>query len=179
MDSKEKILLGLKRLLLTKGHRGYSVRALAKEAEVNHGLVHHYFGSKEGVVRALLAQITGEKLRQLVERIEAGAPEEFGEFFVDLWVKDEEFARLIYEFGQLGRQFPAIGKIINEIAEKRRYFLTQVFELSEAQAMLIQAVIFGIQTLRQDLPIEQIRLAAEELFRIFPLDKKFNAKKLK
>ena len=41
-------------LFAENGVRGVSVRAIAKHANVNHGLVHHYFGSKAGLVTAVL-----------------------------------------------------------------------------------------------------------------------------
>ena len=179
MDSKQKILDGLRRLLLNQGHQGLSIRALANEAGVNHGLVHHYFGSKEGAIKALMDQVTTEKLQQVIQRIQTGPTEEITEAFVDLWIKDEDFGRLILEFNYLGTLYPQINLAIQEITQQRRYFLTQVFGLEESEALLFQSVIVGIQLLRRELPVSQVEEAANELFRIYPLGERFNPDKLK
>jgi AcrR family transcriptional regulator len=42
------------RLFAAHGPANVSVRAVAVDAGVNHGLVHHYFGSKDGLLRAVL-----------------------------------------------------------------------------------------------------------------------------
>ena len=54
MDVKDKIIIAAGRCLLEKGSHASSVKAIATMAGVNHGLIHHYFGSKEGLFIALL-----------------------------------------------------------------------------------------------------------------------------
>ena len=44
-------------LFAERGVRAVSVRAIAELAGVNHGLVHHYFGSKSGLVTAVLDEL--------------------------------------------------------------------------------------------------------------------------
>lgn len=44
------------RLLDRRGGGDVSVREIAAEAGVNHGLVHHYFGSKEGLLREAIVR---------------------------------------------------------------------------------------------------------------------------
>jgi AcrR family transcriptional regulator len=48
------------RLFVQQGPAAVSVRQIAAEAGVNHGLVHQYFGSKEGLVRATLEHLADE-----------------------------------------------------------------------------------------------------------------------
>ena len=45
-------------LFAARGAAAVSVRDIAAHAGVNHGLVHRHFGSKEGLRRAVLAQLT-------------------------------------------------------------------------------------------------------------------------
>jgi AcrR family transcriptional regulator len=52
-------------LFAEHGVRAVSVRSIAKLADVNHGLVHHYFGSKAGLVTAVLDEL-GQRLGTLV-----------------------------------------------------------------------------------------------------------------
>lgn len=50
------------------GPNAVSVRAIAERAGVNHGLVHHYFGSKSGLVRAVLERLAEESAAAIRER---------------------------------------------------------------------------------------------------------------
>jgi len=54
MKTRDKIIKGAKDFLLREGQAGVTVRAIAAEAGVNPGLVHHYFGSKENLIIALI-----------------------------------------------------------------------------------------------------------------------------
>ena len=46
-------------LLARRGIAGVSVRDIAQEANVNHGLVHRHFGSKKGLVSAVVSHLAG------------------------------------------------------------------------------------------------------------------------
>lgn len=50
------------------GPNAVSVRAIAERAGVNHGLVHHYFGSKAGLVQATLERLADESAAAIRER---------------------------------------------------------------------------------------------------------------
>lgn len=50
------------------GPHAVSVRAIAERAGVNHGLVHHYFGSKSGLVQAVLERLADESAAAIRER---------------------------------------------------------------------------------------------------------------
>lgn len=50
------------------GPHAVSVRAIAERAGVNHGLVHHYFGSKAGLVQAVLERLADESAAAIRER---------------------------------------------------------------------------------------------------------------
>ena len=47
-------------LFAHRGIAGVSVREIAQHAQVNHGLVHRHFGSKEGLVKAVLEHLSQE-----------------------------------------------------------------------------------------------------------------------
>lgn len=50
------------------GPNAVSVRAIAERAGVNHGLVHHYFGSKAGLVQVVLERLADESAAAIRER---------------------------------------------------------------------------------------------------------------
>ncbi|MEL3889211.1 TetR family transcriptional regulator [Ferrovibrio sp. MS7] len=53
-DPKRALLAAATRLFARRGFSGVSVRDIALAAKVNHGLVHRHFGSKEGLLRAVM-----------------------------------------------------------------------------------------------------------------------------
>lgn len=58
--SEEKLINAAADLLGEVGPRAMSVRAIADRAGVNHGLVHHYFDGKEGLLRAAMSRLVHE-----------------------------------------------------------------------------------------------------------------------
>ncbi len=57
-DTRTALMDALVRLLARGSVAGLSVRHIAAEAGVNHGLVHRHFGSKEELVRATIARLS-------------------------------------------------------------------------------------------------------------------------
>lgn len=57
----------LLRLLEHRSAEAISVRDIAGEAGVNHGLIHHYFGSKEGLIRAVANEISTDVYESYTE----------------------------------------------------------------------------------------------------------------
>lgn len=55
-------------LFAERGPNEVSVREIARHAGVNHGLVHHYFGSKSGLVAAVLDHLTRTTAADIVNR---------------------------------------------------------------------------------------------------------------
>jgi AcrR family transcriptional regulator len=54
-------------LFVDRGPNRVTVREIARAAGVNHGLVHHYFGSKDGLLTAVLEQLARRAADELVE----------------------------------------------------------------------------------------------------------------
>src|SRR2546423_15631383 len=58
----EAFLDAAERLLVREGAAGISTRQLAREAGLNHGLVHYYFGSVDELLLQALERFTGRLL---------------------------------------------------------------------------------------------------------------------
>jgi len=58
IEAKHAVLDAAERLLVEVGYAGITTRRLAKEAGVNHGLIHYYFGSMENVLAETLERYT-------------------------------------------------------------------------------------------------------------------------
>ena len=62
------------RCFAERGINATPIRDIASRAKVNHGLIHRHFGGKDGLLRALLAQLSEEVNRTLDERFADGLP---------------------------------------------------------------------------------------------------------
>ena len=71
--SEERLLAAAGDLLVEVGPHGATVREIARRAGVNHGLVHHYFGSKEQLLRAAMIVLL-EEHRSYVKAATDGGP---------------------------------------------------------------------------------------------------------
>ena len=60
VDAEERLIVAAGELLGEVGPRSMSVRNVAERAGVNHGLVHHYFGGKDGLLQAAMTRLVQE-----------------------------------------------------------------------------------------------------------------------
>lgn len=58
------------RLFAERGPAGVGVREIAAEAGVNHGLIHRHFGSKEGLLQAVMKDLSDKAVREIGEATE-------------------------------------------------------------------------------------------------------------
>ncbi|GHF50330.1 AcrR family transcriptional regulator [Amycolatopsis bartoniae] len=74
--TRERLLTVAERLLLESGYDGVSVRAVNSAAGMNPAAVHYHFGSKDGLIAALLearlAPVWRQRLDQVAERRRTG-----------------------------------------------------------------------------------------------------------
>jgi len=100
-------------LFADHGPRATSVRQIAAEADVNHGLVHHYFGSKEALLQAVLER----SARQLAEH----SSEELTFAPADVAQKIDRHWRILarslldgFDPALLQRSYPLIDQLVLE-----------------------------------------------------------------
>jgi AcrR family transcriptional regulator len=96
----------------------FSVRQIADAAGVNHGQIHHYFGGKPELKRAMLERLSEDLLRSIEDATEASSPgvDDFAARAVQALTEDPSFARalgrhLIEDSDVAQRKFPVIAKL--------------------------------------------------------------------
>ncbi|MFC7728693.1 helix-turn-helix domain-containing protein [Actinomadura keratinilytica] len=76
VSTRDRLLAAAERLFLAKGVDQVSVRAINAEAGLNPGAVHYHFGSREGLVLALLERellpLWSDRLEEIARRSRAG-----------------------------------------------------------------------------------------------------------
>lgn len=60
LDAQERLISAAADLLGEVGPQALSLRSVAERAGVNHGLIHHYFGGKSGLLRAAMTRLVEE-----------------------------------------------------------------------------------------------------------------------
>ena len=73
VEAEEALLDAAERLLVSVGYASITTRSVAKEAGVNHGLVHYYFGSMENLLLRVLERFTDtlvERQREVLDKDE-------------------------------------------------------------------------------------------------------------
>jgi AcrR family transcriptional regulator len=97
----QKILKAARRVLLKKGYSSLTVQAIQKEAGVNGALIHYYFGSKAGLIEALVETLFESPEFGFSDQVsQAGEGEEKRLALLE-WLgrisQDRQAGRLLYE----------------------------------------------------------------------------------
>lgn len=69
-ESRKRLVDAATRLFRERPPKAVSVREIAAEAGVNHGLVHRHFGGKDGLIRAVLSRIFRSTGRAITARMD-------------------------------------------------------------------------------------------------------------
>lgn len=165
------ILVAARRLFAAHGLAGASIRRIAAEAGVDPALVHHYFGTKEGLFRAAL-EIPVEPAALLDEVFTDGveqAPERLVRIFLRVWDDPHTGAAMASflrtavsteESAAMARQF--FGGVVLEAAEARmrqvdadEVRLRVSLVLTQMLGLVIARRIIAAQPVA-DLPAEQL-----------------------
>ncbi|MFJ9177392.1 TetR family transcriptional regulator [Streptomyces sp. NPDC102360] len=85
--NRRAVLEAARRLFAAHGYQGVGIRAIATEAGVTPGLVMAYFGSKDGLFRAVVGEGTGVTAALLDEagNDPAGLPQALAHSYLDRW----------------------------------------------------------------------------------------------
>ncbi|WP_052847123.1 TetR family transcriptional regulator [Streptomyces avicenniae] len=154
------------------GERGYdraSIRAIARGADVNPALVHHYFGTKEGVFAAAVAAAAAPAARGLPDAGRFPVSEfgvRFTRFFFGIW-EDEATRTPLLAVVRSALDNEAAARIFQRFV--REELLSRVAggldaPDAELRAELAAGQLIGVVLMRYALRIEPLASAdAEEL----------------
>ncbi|MFD8569502.1 TetR family transcriptional regulator [Streptomyces sp. NPDC059639] len=143
------VLEAARRLFAAHGYQGVSIRAIAAESGVTPGLVMAYFGSKDGLFRAVVGEGTGVTAHVLDEagNDPAGLPQALAHSYLDRWDRlsaQDPLAALI----RSALNHPPSAEQLAELLERLVTGpLTGVLgESQEARARigLIRSILFGV-----------------------------------
>ncbi len=123
------LLDAAERVLLVSGYSSITTRRLAGEADVNHGLVHYYFGSIENLLARVLERFTEQLISRQRELYAADRP------FAEKWrtamryLTDEDVAyqKVWLELQALSWNRPELQERVAHVHAEWRAVLTEAF----------------------------------------------------
>jgi AcrR family transcriptional regulator len=128
-QTEEAFLDAAERLLVSVGYAGVTTRALAEEADANHGLVHYYFGSMESLLARVLERFTDRMIAR--QRAMYSAPDVP---FVEKWRTamryldaDREYQKVWYELQALAWNRPELRERVAQVNGEWRAVLGEAF----------------------------------------------------
>lgn len=150
MKTKEKILLSAKNYLLKSGEAGFTVRSIAAEAEVNQGLIHHYFGSKENLILELIDYVFAAPFEEVKRQTSKEKNKEIKDVVLDVVLHNKELMKLIIKFINFAQYSELVrNKMKNIIAERRDYVTSLVGIEDRDTKILVTSSVLGIILLSQ------------------------------
>jgi AcrR family transcriptional regulator len=179
--SRVDILGAARRLFSEKGFEGTSLRAISREAGVDPALVHHFFGGKEEVFNAALADVV--KPQEIFDEVlgpdPSGAGERLMRKFLSIWEQEETRGPLLamlrsavshQRSADLLGQFMA-GGLLRHIAESVKPEVATTFSPQELEdrdaevklrAVLVCSQLIGVALLRYVFRTEPLASADHE-----------------
>ena len=164
-ETKQKILDGARKSLIKEGHRRSTIKVIADYAGVNHGLVHHYFGSKEELMVALIQHQSQQVLpvifrdhpEWLVELQQGRRPKDLAKMnqkqlgelmrtgmdrFFSVY---DDFDKILSEFVAMSAEMPKVAGKLRGVLRKRRKLLGLIFDNNNPGfATLMMASLTGL-----------------------------------
>jgi AcrR family transcriptional regulator len=114
-----------RRLFAERGYAGVSVRDIAAEAGVNHGLIHRHFGAKEGVLRAVLQGMFADVGALAMNKSSPGDPDFLAQLYPLVVQRKTDWQVLMravldgFDFKSAGFEFPLTNGVLAHVAARR------------------------------------------------------------
>ena len=165
IDPREALLDAAERLLVEIGYAGISARRLAKEANVNLGLVHYHFGSMENVYLEALERYTARLIERQKALYAADLP------FIEKWRRAMDYLvgedlssgyeKVWLELQAMAWNRPELKKQLARVNARWRAVLTKAFDQAMREYGLqpdrvpLDALVSLVMTFNQGIILER------------------------
>ena len=165
IDPREALLDAAERLLVEIGYAGISARRLAKEANVNLGLVHYHFGSMENVFLEALERYTARLIERQKALYAADLP------FIEKWRRAMDYLvgedlssgyeKVWLELQAMAWNRPELKKQLARVNARWRAVLTKAFDQATREYGLqpdrvpLDALVSLVMTFNQGIILER------------------------
>jgi AcrR family transcriptional regulator len=155
-ERRDQIIWALYECLSEKGHEKVTIKGIAEQAGLPHGVIHYYFKSKDEIVSALVEALQIKYETVLSERISSVSSsrkallETAVDYLAEQHVFDARLNRVFYNLVQMAFERSSIGKSLRKALRKYRNDIIQTLCLSDnkeettIQAAVIVAIVEGL-----------------------------------
>ncbi|HBC56445.1 MAG TPA: hypothetical protein DCZ03_04695 [Gammaproteobacteria bacterium] len=154
MKTREKLIYGARECVLQNGSLGASVKSIAKAAGVNHGLIHHYFGSKEQLYVELIIQ-EAKRTRELFNSVKESG--NIRSFLTDLIFTK---SKLIRELSALSKDSPRLEEEIKNFLIERCRDVGELLNInSYTKQLMITSSLLGLalhSSIDPEIPVDEV-----------------------
>jgi AcrR family transcriptional regulator len=165
VEAEEALLDAAERLLVSVGHASITTRLVAKEAGVNHGLVHYYFGSMENLLLRVLERFTEQLIVRQRAMYAADIP------FIDKWraamgfLEDDlaaGYPKIWLELQAMAWNNPEFADRVAKVDAEWRAVLTEAFTKAmkdygvDRRRFPVDAVVSLVMTFNLGIQLERI-----------------------
>jgi AcrR family transcriptional regulator len=127
-------------LFAEQGLAATSIRDIAARAKVNHGLIHRHFGSKDGLVAAVLDHLGQHLAGLLAENAEGSKVADA----IDRQLRVLAYASLDgYPIGELQSRFPTMGVLLDAVRDRHSSELSARLAAAHTIALQLGWCLFG------------------------------------
>jgi AcrR family transcriptional regulator len=130
-DKRKRILDAAIRVFAEHGYHGSRVGDIAEDAGVAHGLLYHYFASKDDVLKTIFVENWGQLLRRFREVEETDEP------------AGEKLAGIAKILLRTWRNDPALVTVMVREVARSQHIQDQVAEVGEAFAIIQRVIVEG------------------------------------
>jgi AcrR family transcriptional regulator len=159
--AEDALLDAAERLLVESGYARITTRRLAEEAQVNHGLVHYYFGSNENLLVRALERFTEGLIERQRELYAADTP------FVEKWrtamrflvSEDVTYEKIWLELQALAWNDEGLRERLARVNAEWRAVLTDAFEEPHRELrieMPLEALVALVMTFNIGMIVERL-----------------------
>ena len=165
-DSRERILDAARQVFAERGYEAASLRGIARAAEVDPSLVHHYFRGKEQVFVAAM-QLPFDP-SEAVPLLLAGGAEDLGErvvrFFLSVWSDEEARAPFVAMLGAATASEAAAGMMREFVSGALLARVAEGLDVPDAplRAATAASHLVGLGLARYVLRVPPLAAASED-----------------
>jgi len=164
-EACERFLDAAERLLAEMGWNEVTVRRLATEAGLNHGLVHYYFGSMEELFVQVLERFTTRLIARQREMYGAGMS------FLEKWRtaigyldadQDSGYQKIWYELQAMAWNRPELRDRVAHVNAEWRAVLTEAFSGAmreygiDREQFPVDAIVALVMTFNEGIMLERL-----------------------
>jgi len=153
-ERRSQIIQALYNCLSEKGHETITIKQIAEQAKLPHGVIHYYFKGKDEIITGLIHSLQAGYQQLWTDTLQGCKKEELIHagitFLAEKMVLDPKINRVLYNLVQMGFEKKIIRKALRQSYQMYRTQLSELFfsnmpaEQVKRRSALLLATVEGL-----------------------------------